>query len=106
MVAVAHTKRGEQSAADAATADLPLIQAAAAPSIDTTSDAFKASIDGKTVDNRGDAAEAIRAWAGKHGHGLITPTDTTSWEPLPTLAAKNSAQNLCPPGASTMQLLR
>ncbi|MEJ1183322.1 MULTISPECIES: hypothetical protein [unclassified Pseudarthrobacter] len=59
MFAVAHTKRGEQSAADAATADLPLIQAAAARTVDTSADAFKASIDGKTVDNRGDAAEAL-----------------------------------------------
>ncbi|ACL42491.1 helicase domain protein (plasmid) [Pseudarthrobacter chlorophenolicus A6] len=71
MVAVAHTKRGEQTAADAATADLPLIQAAAARTVDTTADAFKASIDGKAVDNRGDAAEALRAWAGKHGHRLM-----------------------------------
>jgi hypothetical protein len=71
MVAVAHTKRGEQSAADAVTADLPLIQAAAARTIDTTADAFKATIDGKDVDNRGDAAEALRAWAGKHGHRLM-----------------------------------
>ena len=71
MVAVAHTKRGEQSAADAATHDLPLIQAAAARTVDTIADAFKASIDGKTVDNRGDAAEALRAWAGKNGHRLM-----------------------------------
>jgi hypothetical protein len=47
MVAVAHTKRGEQSAADAATADLPLIQAAAARTIDTTADAFKATSTGR-----------------------------------------------------------
>lgn len=72
MVAVAHTKSGEQSAADAATADLPLIQAAAARTVDTTADAFKASIHGKTVDNRGDAAEALRTWAGKHGHRLMS----------------------------------
>lgn len=71
MVAVAHTKRGEQSAADAAAQDLPLIQAAAARTLDTTADAFKATIDGKSLDNRGDAAEALRAWAGKHGHRLM-----------------------------------
>jgi hypothetical protein len=71
MVAVAHTKRGEQSAADAATHDLPLIQAAAARTVDTTGDAFKATIDGKSLDNRGDAAEALRVWAGKHGHRLM-----------------------------------
>lgn len=71
VVAVAHTKRGEQSAADAAAGDLPLIQAAAARTIDTTADAFKATIDGKTHDNRGDAAEALRAWVGKHGHRLM-----------------------------------
>lgn len=71
MVAVAHTKRGEQTAADATTADLPLIQAASARTVDTTADAFKASTNGKTVDNRGDAAEAIRAWAGNHGHRLM-----------------------------------
>lgn len=55
----------------AATHDLPLIQAAAARTVNTTADAFKASIDGKTVDNRGDMAEALRAWAGKHGHRLM-----------------------------------
>lgn len=71
MVAVAHTKRGEQSAADAASQDLPLIQAAAARTLETTADAFKATIDGKSVDNRGDAAEALRAWAGRHGHRLM-----------------------------------
>jgi len=71
MVAVAHTKRGEQSAAEAASHDLPLIQAAAGRTVDTTADAFRASIDGKTLDNRGDAAEALRAWAGKHGHRLM-----------------------------------
>ncbi|MCD5342782.1 helicase [Arthrobacter sp. AK04] len=71
MVAVAHTKRGEQSVADAATADLPLIQAAAARTTDTTADAFRATIDGKAVETRGDAAEALRAWAGKHGHRLM-----------------------------------
>ncbi|MET3952838.1 helicase-related protein [Arthrobacter sp. UYEF36] len=71
MVAVAHTKRGEQTAADAAAGDLPLIQTAAARTVDTTADAFKISIDGKALDNRGDAAEALRAWAGKHGHRLM-----------------------------------
>jgi hypothetical protein len=71
MVAVAHTKRGEQSAADAAAGDLPLIRAAAARTLDTTADAFKATIDGKSHDNRGDAAEALRGWAGKHGHRLM-----------------------------------
>ncbi|WP_240987098.1 helicase-related protein [Arthrobacter sp. Soil736] len=71
MVAVAHTKRGEQSAADAAAQDLPLIQAAAARTVDTTADAFKARIDGRILDSRGDAAEALRAWAGRQGHRLM-----------------------------------
>lgn len=83
MVAVAHTKRGEQSAADAASADLPLIQAAAARTVDTTSDAFKASIAGRTRDNRGDAAEALRAWAGKHDHPL---TNLYGYDELGTIA--------------------
>lgn len=43
MAAVAHTQRSEQSAADAAAGDLPLIQAAAARTVDTTADAFKSA---------------------------------------------------------------
>ena len=71
MVAVAHTKRGEQSAAAAAAQDLPLIHAALARTVDTSADAFNVRIDGKTLDNRGDAAEALRAWAGRQGHRLM-----------------------------------
>ncbi|QDG67937.1 hypothetical protein NIBR502772_18575 [Pseudarthrobacter sp. NIBRBAC000502772] len=47
MVAVAHTKRGEQSTADAASHYLPLVRAAASRAVDTTADAFKVGIDGK-----------------------------------------------------------
>jgi hypothetical protein len=50
---------------------LPLIQAAAGRTVDTTADAFNVRIDGKTLDNRGDAAEVLRAWAGRHGHRLM-----------------------------------
>lgn len=92
MVAVAHTKRGEQSAADTAAQNLPLIQAAAARTINTTADAFKATIDGKTVTTRGDATEARRALAGKPGHRLMNlygydklemncPKPSPSWTP-------------------------
>ena len=83
MVAVAHTKRGEQAAADAAAQDLPLIREAAARTLDTTADAFRATIDGKTFDNRGEAAEALRAWAGKHGHRL---TNLYGYDELGTIA--------------------
>lgn len=82
-------QRGEQSAADAATADLPLIQAAAARTVDTSADAFKASIDGKPVDNRGDATEALRAWAGKHGHRLM---NLYGYDELGTIAALGGHQ--------------
>ena len=71
LVAVNHTKRGEQAAADAAAQDLPLIHAAVARTVDTTADAFKATIGGQSFDNRTDAAEALRAWAGRQGHRLM-----------------------------------
>ncbi|MFE4229975.1 hypothetical protein ACFRJ8_19040 [Arthrobacter sp. NPDC056886] len=69
MVAVAHTKRGEH--ATAAAGDVPLIPATAARTIDTTADAFNTTIDGKSLDKRGDAAEALPAWVGKHRHRLM-----------------------------------
>ncbi|MCT9870510.1 hypothetical protein [Paenarthrobacter aurescens] len=47
LLAVSHTKRGEQAAADAAADDLPLIQAAVARTVDTTADAFKATVGGQ-----------------------------------------------------------
>ncbi|WP_314324281.1 helicase-related protein [Paenarthrobacter ilicis] len=71
LVAVNHTKRGEQAAADAAAQDLPLIHAAVVRTVDTTADAFKATIGGQGFDNRTDAAEALRAWAGRQGHRLM-----------------------------------
>ncbi|MFJ4230029.1 helicase-related protein, partial [Paenarthrobacter nicotinovorans] len=71
LVAVNHTKRGEQAAADAAAQDLPLIREAVERTVDTTADAFKATIGGQTFDNRTDAAEALRAWAGRQGHRLM-----------------------------------
>lgn len=71
LVAVNHTKRGEQAAADAAAQDLPLIHAAVAWTVDTTADAFKATIGGQSFDNRTDAAEALRTWAGRQDHRLM-----------------------------------
>ncbi|BCW42732.1 hypothetical protein StoSoilB3_42670 (plasmid) [Arthrobacter sp. StoSoilB3] len=71
LVAVNHTKRGEQAAADAAAQDLPLIHAAVVRTVDTTADAFKTTIGGQSFDNRADAAEALRAWAGRQGHRLM-----------------------------------
>ncbi|MGO4145213.1 hypothetical protein AB4Y77_09035 [Paenarthrobacter sp. YAF11_1] len=43
---MSHAERGEQAAADAAAHDLPLIHAAAARTVDTTADVFKATIGG------------------------------------------------------------
>ncbi len=71
LVAVSHTKRGEQNALDAADADLPLIRQAIERMQPTAGDAFKIQIDGKTLDNRSDAAEALQAWAGRNSHRLV-----------------------------------
>ncbi|MDJ0321957.1 helicase-related protein [Pseudarthrobacter sp. PS3-L1] len=71
MVAVAHTKRGEQAAVDTATQDLPLIQAAVARSVDTTADAFRATVNGTTLETRAEAGEAVKAWAGRRAHQLM-----------------------------------
>ncbi|MFF1831123.1 helicase-related protein [Paenarthrobacter sp. NPDC058040] len=84
QVAVAHTKRGEQTAADAAAHDLPLIHAAIERTVDTTADKFKATINGQTLDNRTDAAEALRAWAGRQGHRLM---NLYGYDELGTIAA-------------------
>ncbi|WP_411375520.1 hypothetical protein ACLH0K_03750 [Arthrobacter sp. MPF02] len=51
--------------------------------MDTTADAFRATIDGKNIDNRGAAAEALCAWAGKHGHML---TKLYGYDELGTIA--------------------
>ncbi len=71
LVAVSHTKQGEQNAVDAVETDLPLIRQGIERTQPTAGDAFTIRIDGKTLGTRSDAAEALRAWAGRNSHRLL-----------------------------------
>jgi hypothetical protein len=71
LAAVEHTRTAERTALASATADLPLIRAAAEHAVDTSGDAFAMTIRGTRFDSRTDAAEAIRDWAATHSHHLM-----------------------------------
>ncbi|EMY32805.1 putative helicase [Arthrobacter crystallopoietes BAB-32] len=73
LVAVEHTRRGEQTALEAAEQDLPLIEAAISRTTDTAGERFSMSIEGRDYTSRADAITAIREWAGQRRIGLPDP---------------------------------
>ncbi|MHA7241261.1 helicase-related protein [Arthrobacter sp. TMS1-12-1] len=68
--ALTHRKSSAQTRGEAMVAMLPALRAAAdRTTLDTTGDAFRMTINGKSVDKRPDAVEALRQWTSANAAG-------------------------------------
>ncbi|WP_244932806.1 helicase C-terminal domain-containing protein [Sinomonas atrocyanea] len=73
LVAVEHTRAAERTALASATADLPLIEAAAERAVDTSGEAFAMTVRGARFTSRTEAAAAVQDWAAANSHHVINP---------------------------------
>uniref|UniRef100_UPI003899C835 helicase-related protein n=1 Tax=Pigmentiphaga litoralis TaxID=516702 RepID=UPI003899C835 len=73
LVAVEHTRSAERTALTSATADLPLIEAAAGRAAVTSGEAFAMTVQGTRFTSRTEAAAAVQDWAAANSHHVMNP---------------------------------
>ncbi|GAB2748226.1 hypothetical protein GCM10027090_18560 [Sinomonas soli] len=98
LVAVEHTRSAERTALEAARADLPLIEAAAAQAAVTSGEAFAMTVRGARYTTRPEAAAAaVQDWAAANSHHVLNPYARAELGTLAELGGHAVRVRLVPP---------